>query len=94
MTCRSRKILRCDKKSLTVSVSNETALVTKRILARNCSLSNRTVGCMRVKYLKGLRITGSSNEDALLTEHKECSGKVIFFMVFMDGISRKVLKSC
>ena len=50
--------LRCDKKSLTVSVSIETALVTKRILARNCSLSNRAVGCMRVKYLMLLLYAG------------------------------------
>ena len=50
--------MRCDKKSLTVSVSIETALVTKRIPARNCSLSNRTVGCMRVKYLMSLLYAG------------------------------------
>jgi len=53
-----RRIMQCDKKSLTVSVSIETALVTKRILARNCSLSNRTVGCMRVKYLMLLLYAG------------------------------------
>ena len=52
------RILWCDKKSLTVSVSIETALVTKRILARNCSLSNRAVGCMRVKYLMLLLYAG------------------------------------
>jgi hypothetical protein len=41
----------CDKKSLKSSVSIETVLVTKHIPARNCNLSNRIVGCIRVNYL-------------------------------------------
>lgn len=43
--------MRCDKKSLNGSVSIETMLVTKHIPARNCTLSNRIVGCMRVTCL-------------------------------------------
>jgi len=43
-------------------------------------------------------ITGSSNEEGqyvLLSEHKERSGKKgISLMVFMAGISRKLLKPC
>ena len=49
----------CDKKSLIGSVSIATALVVKRISARNCIPSNWTVGCMRVKYLMILLYAGA-----------------------------------
>ena len=51
-------MLLCDKKSLIGSVSKETALVAKRIPARNCIPSNWIVGCMRVKYLMLLFYAG------------------------------------
>lgn len=42
----------CDKKSLNNSVSDkETMLVIEHIPAQKCILSNRNVGCRRVKGL-------------------------------------------